>query len=145
MKRQNTTTLKLCLDQLGDVLRGGHQLWIAALAREPLRLPDQSCQCRAIATGRGLHVVLNECVDVAVENAIEKIFACLVAQILAGTGAQGQHGRNGARPAAAQEGQRPPEVETLPLLVPSAGFDDLGAVVEDFVEECLPVSAESCR
>ena len=115
---------------------------IAALAREPLRLPDQPCQCRAVATGRWLDVVLNECVDITVENAIEKIFACLVARILAGTGAQGQHGRNGARRAAAQEGQRPPEVETLPLLVPSAGFDDLGAVVEDFVEECLPVSAE---
>ena len=49
----------------------------------------------------------------------------------------------GARPAAAQEGQRSPEVEALPLLVPGARLHDLGAVVEDCVKECLPGSTES--
>ena len=129
-------------DQLGDVRRSGLELRIAALAREPLRLPDQPRQRRTVATGRGLHVVRNERVDVAVEDAIQKVFAGLVAQVLAGTGAQGQHGRNGARAAAPQQRQRPPEVETLPLLVTGVRLDDLGAVVEDIVEERLPGAAE---
>ena len=126
------------LDQLGDVLRGGPELGIAALAREALRLPDQPGQRRAIATDRRLDVVRDECVDITVENAIEKILAGLVAEILAGTGAQGQHGCNGARPGAAQERQRSPEVEALPHLVPGACGHDLGAVIEDVVEEGFP-------
>ena len=85
------------LDQLRNVFRGGPELGIAALAREALRLPYQPCQRWAIATDRGLDVVRDESVDVTVEDAIEKILAGLVAEILAGTGAQGQHGRNGAR------------------------------------------------
>ena len=130
------------LDQLRDVLRGGPELRIAVLPRKRLRLPDQPRQCRVFATGRGLHVVPDERVTVAVEDAIEELFAGLGAGVLPGTGAQGLHGRGGARPGAAQEGQRPPEVEALPALVPRSGFDDLGAVVEDVVEECLPGAAE---
>ena len=129
-------------DQLGDVRRSGLELRIAALAREPLGLPDQPRQRRTVATGRGLHVVRNERVDVAVEDAIQKVFARLVAQVLAGTGAQGQHGRNGARATAAQQRQRSPEVETLAPLVTGVRFDDLGAVVEDIIEERLPGTAE---
>ena len=130
------------LDQLRDVLRGGPELRIAAPARERLRLPDQPRQRRVFATGRGLHVVRDERVAVAVEDAIEELFSGLGAGVLSGTGAQGLHGRGGARPGAAQEGQRPPEVEALPQRVPRPGFDDLGAVVEDVVEERLPGAAE---
>ena len=129
-------------DQLRDMLRCGPELRIAALASESFRLTDQPCQSRAVAAGRWLHVVRDECIGVAVEYAVEKIFACLVAQILAGTRAQRQHRRDGARPRAAQEGQRPPEVEPLSLLVPGARLHDLRAVVEDVVEERLPGSAE---
>ena len=132
-------------DQLRDVLRCGPELRIAALTGESFRLTDQPCQNRAAAAGRGLHVVRDECIGVAVEYAIKEIFTRLVAQVLAGTRAKRQHRRDGARPGAAQEGQRPPEVETLPLLVPGARLHDLGAVVEDVVEEPLPGSAELVR
>ena len=142
MKRAEHHDVESLRDQLGDMRRSGLELRIAALAREPLRLSNQPRQRRAVATGRGLHVVRNERVDVAVEDAVQKVFAGLVAQILAGTGAQGQHGRNGARAAAAQQRQRPPEVETLSLLVTGVRLDDLGAVVEDIVEERLPGAAE---
>ncbi len=129
-------------DQLRDVLRGGPELRIAAPARKRLRLPDQPRQRRVFATGRRLHVVCDEGVAVTVEDAVEEIFAGLGAGILPGAGAQGLHGRGGARPGAAQEGQGPPEVEALPALVPGARLHDLGAVVEDVVEERLPGAAE---
>ena len=129
-------------DQLRDVLRCGPEFRIAALTGESFRLTDQPCQNRAVAAGRGLHVVRDEYIGIAVEDAIEKIFACLVAQVLAGTGAKREHRRDGARPGATQQSKGPPEVETLPLLVPGARLHDLGAVVEDVVEERLPGSAE---
>ena len=129
-------------DQLRDVRRGGPELRIAALAGEALRLRYQARQRRAVAADRGLDVVRDQRVDFTVEDAVEQILAGLVAQILAGAGAQGQHGRDGARPGAAQEGQRPPEVETLSPLVPGARLHDLGAVIEDGVEKRLPGSGE---
>ena len=142
MKRQNTTTLNPASTNSATCIRSGPELGIAALAREAFRLPDQPCQRRAIATDRRLDIVRHECVGVTVENTIEKILAGLVAEILAGTGAQGQHGRNRARPGAAQQRQRSPEIEALPHLVPGACRHDLGAVIEDVIEERFPGSGE---
>ena len=133
------------IDQLLDVFRGSPELRVAALAREPLRLVDEPCQPRAVAAGRGLDVIRYQRVDVAVEDAIEKILPGLVVEIVAGAGAQGEHGRNRTRPAASKQRQRSPEVEALPLLVTGARLDDLGAVVEDVVEERLPGAAELVR
>ena len=48
----------------------------------------------------------------------------------------------GLDPAQRRRASVPQEVESLPLLVPGARLHDLGAVVEDVVEECLPGAAE---
>ena len=127
------------------MFRGGPELRVAALAREPLRLVDEPCQRRAVAAGRGLDVVRHQRVDVAVEDAIEKLLPGLVVEILAGAGAQGEHRRYRTRPAASKQRQRSPEVEALPPLVTGARLDDLGAVVEYVVEERLPGAAELVR
>ena len=142
MKRQKTTTLNPASTSSATCSEAALRLRIAILARETLGLAYQPFQRRAVATDRGLDVVRHECVDVTVENAIEKILAGLLAEILSGTGAQGKHGRNGARPGAAQERQGSPEVEALPQLVPGVGLHDLGAVIEDTVEEGFPGSGE---
>ena len=130
------------LDQLRDVLRGGPELRIAAPARESLRRGDQPGQRRVVAAGRRLDVVRHERVRVAVEDAVQQIVARLVAEVLAGAGAQGQRGRRRTRPGAAQERQRSPEIEALPPLVPGARLHDLGAVVQHVVEKRLPGAAE---
>ena len=107
-------------------------------AGKPLRLLDEPCQCRAVAARRGLDVVRDQRVGLAVENAIEKVLAGLVVEIVARAGAQGEHGRGGARRRAAKERQRSPEVQALPPLFAGARLHRLGAVVEDAVEERLP-------
>ena len=142
MKRQKTTTLNpdstssaTCSEA---VLSFGSPLCPAS----SFRLLDEPCQRRAVAARRSFHVVRYQRVDLAVEDAIEQFFAGLVVEILAGAGAQGEHGREGARPGAAKERQRSPEVETLPLLVTRTRLDNFGAVVEHVVEERFPGAAE---
>ena len=88
-------------DQLRDVLRCGPELRIAALTGKSFCLTDQPCQNRVVAAGRGLDVVRDQCIGVAVEYSVENIFTRLVAQVFTGTGAKRQHRRDGARPGAA--------------------------------------------
>ena len=133
------------LDQLRDLPRYSPELRVAPLAGEPLRLLDEPCQCRAVAARRGLDVVRDQRVGLAVENATEKVLAGLVVEILARAGSQGEHGRGGARRRTAKERQRSPEVQTLPPLVAAPRLDRLGAVIEDIVEERLPGAAELVR
>ena len=117
------------LDQLCDVLRGGPELWIATLASKCLRLPDQPRQRRAVATGRGLHVVRDERVAVAVENAIEEIFACFGAGILSGTGCAGPARPRRGSIRCSAGGPASPRNRAAAGACPRRRLHDLGAVI----------------
>ena len=128
--------------QIGHVVAQDLQLGVAGLAGEALGLGDERGERGVVGRRGGLHVVVEQGVGVAVEQAVQDLAPVFGVEHFAGSGAQREHGGHRARCGTAQQGEGAPEVQALLLGIPLAAGDDLGAVVEHGVEETVPGAGE---